>query len=215
MQIAIFGAEGRVGRRVCALAEARGHAVIAIERGTDIAAYDPTPIDAVIDFSVAEATAEVCDFCRRHRCPLVSGVTGRSAEQQSMLDALSREVTVCALPNFARGMDILFKILGEFAPLLAEWDCEIVELHRRDKRDSPGGTAKKLAALVAGAKNFKKVTIHSLRSGDNFGTHTVLFANDFESITLTHSVHSRDAFAKGALLEAESIVALAQNVPDA
>ena len=76
MNIAVFGAKGRVGSKVVEIAVKRGHKVWEIDES-----YQNNPldrVDGVIDFSVAAATEQVCEFCLKHNCPLVTGVRGRT-----------------------------------------------------------------------------------------------------------------------------------------
>ncbi len=213
MTTAVFGARGRVGSLLCEMAKKRGHNVIPVDVD---GLPEPTPqrVDVAIDFSVAEATESVCLFCEKHRCALVTGVTGRNRAQQKQIDDLSKELPVIQSVNFSEGAETLCRLVKEVAQTLASWDVEIVEIHRREKRDAPSGTAKKLAAAAAQNRNFKSVTVHSLRCGSNFGNHSVIFATKGESLTLTHQAENCEIFARGALLKAESIVSSAQNIPD-
>jgi 4-hydroxy-tetrahydrodipicolinate reductase len=41
--------------------------------------------------------------------------------------------------------------------------------------------------------------VHSLRIGDNVGEHEVRFGSLGETVTLKHTAHTRDIFARGAL----------------
>ena len=228
MNIAVFGAQGRVGSKVVEIAQQRGHTVVPIDiknksddnmsNLTNISVSSNTTttknkektnkitIDAVIDFSTAEATPQVCEYCKLHRCPLVSGVTGRNNEQQKLIDELNEQLPVVCKANFSVGVDMLRRICEIVAKELPDWDCEIVETHRRGKLDAPSGTAKALASTVAKHKSFKSVTTHALRLGSNFGRHEVIFAANGESLTLTHQAESVDIFALGAILEAENLV---------
>ena len=47
---------------------------------------------------------------------------------------------------------------------------------------------------------------HSLRVGDTVGEHVVHFGNLGETVTIGHSAHTRDTFARGALRAARWIV---------
>ena len=239
MNIAVFGAKGRVGSKVVEIAEQRGHTVYPIDisigitkNNNEICACRVKEItinqneeesnnkkekherincttnrfDAVIDFSTAAATAEVCEFCRQHHSPLVSGVTGRNEEQSQLIERLATELPVVCKSNFSVGVDMLHRLSEIVAKELADWDCEIVEIHRRGKLDAPSGTAKSLAATVAKQKSFKKVTVHSLRCGSNFGKHEIVFAANGESLTITHQAENVDIFANGAIVTAEKLV---------
>ena len=204
MNIAVFGSKGRVGSKVVEIATQRGHNVYPIDKLQNTT-NETTLIDAVIDFSTASATQQVCEFCRLHRCALISGVTGRNEEQSQLIEQLKEELQVVTKSNFSVGVDILHRICEIVAKELADWDCEIVEIHRKGKLDSPSGTAKTLAAAVVRQKSFKKVTVHSLRCGSNFGKHEVVFATNGESLTLTHQAENVDIFAKGAVIAAEKL----------
>ena len=226
MNVAVFGARGRVGSKVVEIAQKRGHRVYGIDKKTVENVYcgenigkisdkinekynfdaKIDPIDVVIDFSTAEATKEVCEFCKLHHSALVSGVTGRNDEQLRLVEQLSAVVPVIYKANFSVGVQMLHSICQIVARELKDWDCEIVETHRKGKVDSPSGTAKSLAGEIAQRKSFSKVTVHSLRCGSNFGCHSVVFATQGESLTLTHQAENVEIFAKGAILEAEKLV---------
>ena len=214
MNIAIFGAIGRVGSAVLRIAEERGHNVVPIEKNTQTEVLSSVQIDIVIDFSTAEATEKVCEFCLDHNAPLVTGVTGRKESEQAALQKLSEKLPVIAEANFAEGVQILVSIVEKLAKALPNWDCEIVEIHHRGKKDAPSGTAKKLAAAAAKRKSFGKVTVHSLRCGSNFGQHSIVFATEGESLTLTHQAENVDIFARGAVIKAEKLYLAAQNISD-
>jgi 4-hydroxy-tetrahydrodipicolinate reductase len=116
-------------------------------------------------------------------------------------------------------MNLLFEIVGEVAKRLGEeYDIEIVEAHHRFKKDAPSGSAMTLAERIAQAtgKEFpncldmsrsgkecqrKKGTIgmQALRLGDTVGEHSVMFGTLGETVTISHSAHSRDTFAAGAV----------------
>ena len=147
MNIAVLGARGRVGSKTAEIAAKRGHNVWEID-----ADYQKNPLerlDGVIDFSVAEATELARDLCMKYRCPLVSGVTGRNEKQTEMLEALKKQVTVAEKANFSCGMTVFEKVCEQIAAELRNWDCEIVETHRKGKQDCPSGTAKMLAGKIA------------------------------------------------------------------
>jgi 4-hydroxy-tetrahydrodipicolinate reductase len=98
---------------------------------------------------------------------------------------------------------------------------EIVEVHHNQKKDSPSGTAVRLAERAAealgwdyakdtvhgregivGARPQRQIGMHAVRGGDVVGDHTVSFIGQGERIELVHRAHNRDNFARGALLAA-------------
>ncbi len=213
MNIAVFGAEGRTGSAAVRIAKGRGHYVVPIEKETRTEQIADR-VDVVIDFSAANATKDVCEFCLARNAPLVTGVTGRNEQEQAELQALRERLPTVERSNFSEGVQTLAELVKYAAETLADWDCEIVEIHRKGKRDSPSGTAKMLAAVAAKRKSFSKVTVHSLRCGGNFGRHSVIFATEGESLTLTHQAENADIFARGAVICAEKLFLSTQNVAD-
>lgn len=199
MKIAVFGAKGRVGSRVCEIAKMRGHEVVEMEKDTK----QKEKADIAIDFSTAVATHEVCEYCRVHCCALVSGVTGRTETQQAEIDNLRKTNAVVEQANFSKGMNVLDKICQACASL--NWDCALVETHRKGKIDRPSGTAKRLATVIS-QNGTRIVEVHSLRQGDTVGKHEIVFCGTGESITVIHEARSVDCFALGAVEAAEKVV---------
>ena len=80
------------------------------------------------------------------------------------------------------------------------YDAALVETHHKKKKDSPSGTALRLAqAVMEGRRDKRPVPTASLRLGSVVGDHTLLFAGPFEVLELSHRAESRDVFAQGAL----------------
>ncbi|MDH7508111.1 MAG: 4-hydroxy-tetrahydrodipicolinate reductase [Methanomassiliicoccales archaeon] len=147
---------------------------------------------------------------------IVVGTTGISSDTMAKFAASVRRHGVSAVvtPNFSIGVNAFWKLCGEMAAVLKDYDVEIIEFHHNQKKDAPSGTAMKAAEIIGekiginkfvkgrdgitGVRN-KEIGIHSLRGGDVVGEHTVVFAGNRERLELTHRAHSRDAFAEGAL----------------
>ena len=82
-------------------------------------------------------------------------------------------------------------------------DIQIIEYHHNQKKDAPSGTALMIkdALLDTNKKIHKeKVNIYSIRGGNIFGEHEVIFANSKdEVVTFKHQISSRETFADGAI----------------
>ena len=57
-----------------------------------------------------------------------------------------------------------------------------------------------------GKREKNEIGIHSIRIGNVVGEHEVIIDSGSESITLSHSAHSRTLFARGALVAAKFIL---------
>lgn len=82
-------------------------------------------------------------------------------------------------------------------------DIQIIEYHHNQKKDAPSGTALMIKEALLGSNkriDREKVRISSIRGGNIFGEHEVVFANSRdEVVTFRHQVSSREAFADGAI----------------
>ncbi len=203
----------------CAKADPASYELAAgLDAGDDLAAALPG-CDAVIDFTHAEATVAVAEACAEAGKILVIGTTGHSDADRARIAELSKKIPVVFAPNFSVGVNTLFWLVRKAAEILGpDFDLEVVEMHHRLKKDSPSGTARRLAEILAevrgldynsdvrhgregmvGERRPGEIGMHAIRGGDVVGDHTVICANVGERVELTHKASSRDTFAKGAL----------------
>jgi 4-hydroxy-tetrahydrodipicolinate reductase len=203
LKIAVCGASGRTGSRVAALAatDARFHLLARVGRAQAAAFEDEVgACGAVIDFTVPEATVRFAAACGRAKVPLVVGTTGLTDVQRAQVAAAARKTAVFMAPNFSRGVTMLLRLAEEAARRLPDYDAAIVEAHHKGKKDAPSGTALRLAQAVSeGRRSSEPVPTSSIRAGGIVGEHTLALAGPFETLELSHSAQSRDAFALGAL----------------
>ena len=232
IRVLLHGADGRMGRRLLALAPEHPRlqlvALAARQRpaaAAGLAALDADslalapPFDVAIDFSLPPAVPGIVALCRQRGAALVSGTTGLDAAADAALEAAADGIPVLWSSNFSLGVAVLQRLAAEAARLLADWDCEIVESHHRDKRDAPSGTALSLGAAVAAgrrqpfawtdrigegaARTPGSIGIASLRGGDVVGEHCLVLHGAGERVELAHRAGHRDIFARGALRAAQ------------
>lgn len=212
---------GKMGHMVQELAVARGWSVIGHADIDCPENYETAPkADVCIDFSGVGAQKALAAYIRRTKTPLLSGTTGLTEPDFDVLRDLSKEVPVIWTANYSTGVAVLKKLLREYAPVLRDWDKEIVELHHNQKVDAPSGTAKQLlqaidpdgTALVVhgregmcGKRKENEIGVFSLRGGTVAGEHTVSFFGEDECLEFTHKAQSRRVFAAGAVRAAEAL----------
>ena len=105
-------------------------------------------------------------------------------------------------PNFSSGVNIFLQTVGHAASLLSRYPDSKAwgwEIHHAAKRDAPSGTLKKLAEVVRASGYEREVNLASNRAGTIPGTHEIGFDSGSDTITLRHTAHNRDGFARGAL----------------
>lgn len=212
---------GKMGHMIQELAVARGWSVIGHADIDCPENYETSPkADVCIDFSGVGAQKALAAYIRRTKTPLLSGTTGLTEPDFDVLRDLSKEVPVIWTANYSTGVAVLKKLLREYAPVLRDWDKEIVELHHNQKVDAPSGTAKQLlqaidpdgTALVVhgregmcGKRKENEIGVFSLRGGTVAGEHTVSFFGEDECLEFTHKAQSRRVFAAGAVRAAEAL----------
>ena len=224
IRLLINGAKGRMGKTLVACAAEDPELAVSaeIDEGDDFHAA-LAGCDAVIDFTLAQETAAVAEACARTGKTLVIGTTGHTEQDRSRISASSKKIPIVFTPNFSVGVNTLFWLTRKAAEILGPgFDLEIVEMHHRLKKDSPSGTARRLAEILAevrglsyekdvlhgregmaGERTKKEIGMHAIRGGDVVGDHTVVFADTGERLELTHKASSRETFAKGALRAAK------------
>lgn len=212
---------GKMGHMVETLALERGWEIVGRADVTAPEVYETAPkADVCIDFSGVGALPLLAGYIRRTHTPLLSGTTGFTDPDYAVLRELSCIVPVIWTANYSTGVAILKRMVREFAPVLRDWDKELVELHHNQKADAPSGTAKQLlqeldpdgrAELVYGRQGIcgkrkpEEIGVFSLRGGTVAGEHSVYFFGEDESLELTHKAQSRKVFAAGALRAAQAL----------
>lgn len=164
--------------------------------------------DVALDFSRSEAALRNAETFFSMGVKVVMGTTGFSKAEEAELYALADRFGggLIFAPNITRGVNTLM-LLSELASrILSGYDVEIVEMHHKNKRDIPSGTAAKLAGqLKEGALGGREVPVASVRAGGIVGWHQVMLVGENDMIEITHQTFSRDSFAEGALFAAEYI----------
>ena len=222
MKIAIMGAAGRMGRKLCELAGGLGLEVVA---RIDVAeGYDrewPAGTEGVVDFSFHAALPAAIGKAAAEGLVYVIGTTGVTPEEQACVDEAAGKIPVVQSGNYSQGVNLLLGLVKRAAATLGpEYDIEITEMHHRHKKDAPSGTALMLAkaanegraSIGAAADGFiygrhgetgerpvGEIAIHALRGGSVVGDHAVMLAGELERVELVHRAQDRAAFAAGAL----------------
>jgi 4-hydroxy-tetrahydrodipicolinate reductase len=232
-QVGVLGAGGRMGRAIIAAiladpgltlagaVEAAGHPAVGSVLGPGlIVGTNPSALavasDVLVDFTTPAALDANLDAACGGHAAIVIGTTGLTARHVAAIDRAAHDVAVLQTANTSVGVTVLARLVGAAAAALPEWDVEILDLHHRDKRDAPSGTAlllgeaaargrgTTLAAVRAGprataARGRGSIGFAALRGGSAAGDHLVLLAGDGERIELHHRAESRDIFAAGAV----------------
>ena len=209
----------------CALVgavEGPGHACIGRDAGfggdavgvaiTDNLSACLRDADAVIDFSAPAMSVNIAEKIGETGIVHVIGTTGFTEEQDVRVAAAARKAVIIKSGNMSLGANLVAALARQAATVLRDFDVQIVEMHHRQKKDAPSGTALMLGrAAAAGradrardaANSPNGVGFASLRGGTVVGEHKVIFAGTHERIILEHVAEDRSIFARGAIAAAK------------
>ncbi len=173
----------------------------------------------IIDFTSRQSSLIHAEEAMLYSVPIVIGSTGFNDEDIAKITGFSKHMPVVLSGNMSLGINVLLNAVYDIAEYLGkDYDCEIIEMHHRHKKDAPSGTALMLANAVAKAKKLdlkesavygrcgeigerleNEIGISSVRAGNIIGEHKVVLAGNDEVIEITHKAISRNNFARGAI----------------
>ena len=211
-----------MGQAIDAIATAKGHEIVLrvdINSQHLLAKEHLEQADVAIEFTTPDTAYNNVLKCFEANVPVVCGTTG-------WLDKLPEIKAICAekqqaflhATNFSIGVNIFFEVNKKLAELMAsqpQYNVWMEEIHHTHKKDAPSGTALTLAEQLMAAVTRKTawvngdsdqpgtLSIISKRIDPAPGTHTINYTSDIDDITITHTAHSREGFAAGAVVAAE------------
>jgi 4-hydroxy-tetrahydrodipicolinate reductase len=247
LRLAVPGAAGKMGRMIVkvisetpstelvAAMERPGSPLLGQDAGTvaGLAAFGVliaaeldealAEADVVIDFTAPSATAWTVSRAAEHEVGVIIGTTGLGEAEKRAVWQASERIPIVLSANMSLGVNVLFGLLAQAARALGDdYDVEIVELHHRQKKDAPSGTALAMASVLAealerdlgkvarygregqvGARTTDEIGVLAVRGGDIVGEHTAYFCGLGERLEITHRASSRETFARGAVRAAQ------------
>ena len=226
MKIALIG-YGNMGRDVENALKDTPHKVVSVSYRTLNEGLDKAGIaksDVAIDFTAPSIVLTNIENVAKLGVNMVIGTTGWYEQLPKVKQIVNKnKIGIVYGQNFSIGANIFFQIV-DFASNLVNrfggYDVFGLEVHHAGKKDSPSGTAKKLADVIMKQVPTKKKLVNdplqrqitneelhftSIRGGRNPGFHEITFDSPADQIKLSHQAHGRRGFALGAIMAAEFI----------
>jgi 4-hydroxy-tetrahydrodipicolinate reductase len=231
IKVGVLGAQGRMGRTLCATIEQAPNAELAaqVDQGDSLDAL--VGCDAVVDFTHVGVVMENLRWCVEHGLNVVVGTSGfgdeRLAQVRSWLET-APPVRVLIAPNFSVGAVLMMRFAAQAARFFDS--AEIIELHHENKMDAPSGTALRTAGLISEARakaglgappdatkqelpgargaSVDDVRVHSVRLAGLVAHQEVLFGGHGETLTIRHDSLDRASFMPGVLLAIRGVATL-------
>jgi len=225
IKVAVLGAQGRMGKNVCAAIEAAEdlELVAALDAGDDFSQLVAAGAEVAVDFTVPAVTEENVHKLIDGGVHAVVGTTGWTDESRARvsehLAELGNKSSVLIVPNF--GLSAVLAMT--FARKAAKYfeSVEVIELHHPDKVDAPSGTARHTAHAIAQARaeagvaqspdatedgfeargmEVDGVRVHAVRLRGLVAHEEILLGNVGEQLTIRQDSFDRVSFMPGVLL---------------
>ena len=182
--------------------------------------------NVIVDFTTPMCTLQVLKIASKLKKRIVIGTTGFSKREEAFIKKQSKKIPILKAGNMSLGINLLV-YLTEIASKSLEnnFFSKINEVHHKNKKDRPSGTALMLGKGIADGKNKnfhniigkkffnkknfpygKKINFNSIRKGNVVGEHEVKFSNGKEIITLNHVSFDRVLYSEGALTASKWLV---------
>lgn len=218
MKIILLG-YGKMGKIIERIAIDRGHQISARIDVDNTHEFDSSVGDVAIEFSHPDAAFENVKKCIERSLPVVCGTTGwlsRKPELEKICEKTNGAFFYAS--NYSLGVNIFFKANEYIAKMMngiSEYEISLDEIHHTEKKDAPSGTAITLAeGILANVTRKSKWVNHKTEKSDDLfiesfridqvpGTHVVKYESPVDDIQIKHIAHSREGFAKGAVMVAE------------
>jgi 4-hydroxy-tetrahydrodipicolinate reductase len=222
MKIALIG-YGKMGKTLERIALSRGHEVVLkidVDNRSDFDRLHEA--DVAIEFTRPESAVLNLEKCIVAGVPVVCGTTGWLSEFERISSLCKAQKSAFFYAsNYSIGVNIFFEINRRLADMMngyPMYDVTMEEIHHTQKLDAPSGTAITLAegifenmtrktTWVSNTKGSSSdLNITSKRIDPAPGTHIVRYDSPIDTIEISHTAHSREGFATGAVLAAEWLV---------
>ncbi|MFK7784835.1 MAG: 4-hydroxy-tetrahydrodipicolinate reductase [Crocinitomicaceae bacterium] len=223
MKLALIG-YGKMGKIIEGIAISRGHTITGKASSTQpIETVDFSEVDVAIEFTTPNFAVRHIEHCLNENTPIVVGTTAWN-EQLPYVKTLvtQKDGALLHASNFSIGVNVFFDLNKRLAKLMAnysDYKPSLEETHHVHKLDAPSGTAVtiandmmfendkirswKLGEGSTPAIQKGQLPVTSYRKPDVPGTHIVTYESPIDTIQLSHTAHSREGFALGAVVAAE------------
>ncbi len=221
IKVAVFGAKGRMGQRICQAVEQADDMELVAQIDMGDARDAAKGADVAIDFTVPDSVLANVEWCLANDIHVVVGTTGFTDEKYEQVRQwqASSKANALIASNFSIAAVLMMSFAAKAAPYFES--AEIIELHHPDKVDAPSGTAQTTARAISQAREqagcaqmpdatqidphgargaqVDGVHIHAVRSRGLFAHQEVILGNPGEQLTIRDDSFDRGSYMPGIL----------------
>ncbi len=176
--------------------------------------------DVAIEFTAPDVVEQNIRKLVEKNIPVVTGTTGWHERFDQITGYVKKcNGTLFYASNFSVGVNIFFAMNEYLAKIMKDYPgygIQAEETHHTQKLDAPSGTAVTMIQdilnhnpryegwkLVEDHPGTREIPVTARRIAGVVGEHSIDYVSDVDTLTLKHRAHSREGFAKGALLAAQ------------
>lgn len=181
-----------------------------IDAQDDLASVSFATDEVAIEFTTPQACLHNIETLLTKNVPIVCGTTGWYDQKDLVKNMVEKhQGSFLYASNFSIGVHLFWQTLEFVSQKMNQHPSYSVaskEIHHIHKKDKPSGTAKSCEEiLIKNIDRIDDVQTQSIREGEVFGDHQILFDSDVDTIEISHKAKSRAGFAKGAIACAQWI----------
>ena len=239
INLAITGCLGRMGKQLIETSKKdRSFKIVSLTENKSIkkkisginislnTAYSLKDASVIIDFTVPRCTLEILKIASKLKKKVVIGTTGFSKKEENLIKKYSKKISILKAGNMSLGVNLLMYLTEISSKSLGKkFLSKIYEVHHKNKKDYPSGTALMLAQGISVGRNKdfysligkkylnkkkfpygSKINFNSIRKSNVVGEHEVKFSSGKEIITLNHESFDRSLYSEGALVAAKWLI---------
>lgn len=223
VRVAVFGAQGRMGRTVAAAFENDPRFDLVAEVARDTGRDAAAAADVMIDFTVRESAVDNVRWAIDRGIHCVVGTSGLAPDDLAGFEAALADgpgSAVLVVPNFS----VSALLARRFALQAAERfdSVELIEYYSSAKVDAPSGTSVELARSLAGTRaatgaasgipsrgeTIDGVPVHAVRMAGFVSRQEIIFGNGGEFLRIGFETVDRAAYADGVMRAALGVMEL-------
>ena len=239
INLAITGCLGRMGKQLIESSKKdRSFKIVSLTENKSIkkkisginislnTAYSLKDASVIIDFTVPKCTLEILKIASKLKKKVVIGTTGFSKKEENLIKKYSKKISILKAGNMSLGVNLLMYLTEISSKSLGKkFLSKIYEVHHKNKKDYPSGTALMLAQGISVGRNKdfysligkkylnkkkfpygSKINFNSIRKSNVVGEHEVKFSSGKETVTLNHESFDRSLYSDGALVAARWLI---------
>jgi 4-hydroxy-tetrahydrodipicolinate reductase len=204
MRITICGATGRVGSALLDCVRAAPDLTLAeaVSAGgrdgtVPLDRAEFTDTDVIVDFSTPAGTLALLRRLDGQALPVVVGTTGFDEDGMAELEGEAAVRPILFAANFTKGFELFAASAETLAKGIPDAEVTVGEVYNAKKKPVASGTTQRLCARL-GADG-REIGTDVQRVGDTPGINWVSLDYGVATLRLELVVHSRAAYAEGAL----------------